>query len=200
LPSNNKELIVSFISKILTSLLAAAALSACSNLTISTDYDVNHDFSAYTTYQWHPSGPPQTDDLNNMGSDIFDRRLTRLAEQKLAAKGITKGDTPQFYINYSVVTKERMSMQTFTSGFGAGSFNNNFYGGGIGIGGGGFSDTRVRYYIQGTVVVDIIDANKNLLVWRSSSASRLKPDLTPQQNEADMSEILDEILADFPPQ
>jgi hypothetical protein len=189
---------VSFISKVFTSLLAAAALSACSNLTISTDYDVNHDFSAYTTYQWHPSGPPQTDDLNNMGSDIFDRRITRLTEQKLAAKGITKGDTPQFYINYSVVTEERVSMSTYNSGFGAGYHNNNFYGGG-GVGG-GFSDTRVRYYIQGTVVIDIIDANKNLLVWRSSSASRLKSDLTPQQNEADMSVILDQILADFPPQ
>ncbi|MFT6310619.1 MAG: hypothetical protein ACJAQS_000984 [Porticoccus sp.] len=191
---------MSFISKVFTSLLAAAALSACSNLTISTDYDVNHDFSAYTTYQWHPSGPPQTDDLNNMGSDIFDRRITRLTEQKLAAKGITKGDTPQFYINYSVVTEERVSMSTYNSGFGAGYHNNNFYGGGGVGGGGGFSDTRVRYYIQGTVVIDIIDANKNLLVWRSSSASRLKSDLTPQQNEADMSVILDQILADFPPQ
>jgi hypothetical protein len=183
------------ISKMLTSLFVTASLSACSNITISTDYDVDHDFSGYKTYQWHPSGPPQTADLNKVGSDIFDRRLTRLTEQKLAAKGVTKSDTPQFYINYSVVTQEQVSIDTYNSAFyGSRHYGNNFYGGS------GFSDTRVRYYTQGTLIIDIIDANKNLLVWRASAASKLKPSATPQQNEANMSAILDQILAGFPPQ
>ena len=186
---------MSFINKIFSSLFVAAVLSACSNVSINTDYDVDHDFSGYTTYQWHPSGPPQTEGLNKVGSDIFDQRLTRLTEQKLAAKGMSKGDTPQFYINYSVVTQEQVSVDTYNSGFyGSRHYGNNFYGGG------GFSDTRVRYYTQGTLVIDIIDANKNLLVWRASAASKLKSGSTPQQNEADMSAMLDQLFMGFPPQ
>jgi hypothetical protein len=186
---------MSLISKIFSIFLVATAVSACSNITISTDYAVDHDFSGYTTYQWHPSGPPQTADLDKVGSDIFDRRLTRLTEQKLTTRGINKGDTPQFYINYSVVTEEQVSIDTYNSGFyGPRYYGNNFYGSG------GFSDTRVRYFTEGTLIIDIIDANKNLLVWRASATSKLKPSNTPQQNEANMNAMLDQILAGFPPQ
>ena len=186
---------MSLLGKMLIGLLVTASLSACSNITISTDYDVDHDFSGYETYQWHPSGPPQTADLNKVGSDIFDRRLTRLTEQKLADKGMNKGDTPQFYINYSVITQEQVAIDTYNSAFyGSRHYGSNFYDGS------GFSDTRIRYYTQGTLIIDIIDANKNLLVWRANAASKLKPSATPQQNEENMSAMLDQILAGFPPQ
>ena len=123
-------------------------------------------------------------------------KLTRLAcGQSTAHTGPNPLPPPQFYINYSVVTQEQVSIDTYNSSFyGSRHYGNSFYGGS------GYSDTRVKYYTQGTLVIDIIDANKNLLVWRASAASKLKSGSTPQQNEADMSAILDQLFTGFPPQ
>ena len=174
------------------------SIGACSNFSVNTDYVMAHDFADYQVYQWHPSGPPQTDHLNRVGGDIFHQRLLRLTDNKLTAKGFSRGDTPQFYINYSVVTQEQIAVNNYTP---AGFYGTSWgwpYGWGYGYSM-AYTDTQVRYYTQGTVIIDIIDAAKNELVWRGSAQRKLRSASTAEQNEADLSELLDVILANFPP-
>ncbi|MEH6552137.1 MAG: DUF4136 domain-containing protein [Pseudomonadales bacterium] len=170
----------------------------CSGLTVNTDYAQEQDFSSYQSWQWHPDGPPQTADLNRMGSDIFDTRVKRLIDQDLAGKGLTTSDKPDFYVNYAVITDDRVSINTYNSYGGYGGGWGGYYG--RGAYGGGTSHTSVNYYEEGTLIIDIIDARSNLLVWRGSAQGRLDKKTTPEKNETNTQEAILKILADFPPQ
>lgn len=175
------------------------SLLACSTITITTDYALEQDFDGYRSYQWHPDGIDKTASLDLMGGDIFTTRVKRLIEQTIADKGLVKSDTPDFYVNYSVVTEDRVSINTYNTygGYGPGW---GYYGyGGYGGWGGGTTQTSISYYTQGMVIVDIVDVASNKLVWRSTADSRVEKNSTPQQKEQDLRKSFVKMFENFPP-
>ena len=175
------------------------SLAACSTINITTDYALEQDFDDYTSYQWHPDGIKKTASLDLMGGDIFDTRVRRLIEQTIAEKGIAKSDNPSFYVNYSVVTEDRVSINTYNTygGYGPGW---GYYGyGGYGGWGVGSTQTSVSYYTQGQIVVDIVDATTNKLVWRSTADSRVEKNSTPEKKEQDLRKSFAKMFENFPP-
>ena len=59
--------------------------------------------------------------------------------------------------------------------------------------------TEVSEYEQGTLVIDIVDAARNTLVWRGAGEARLRSDPTPDQISQRVREAVAEILGRFPP-
>lgn len=176
-----------------------ASLVACSTINVTTDYALEQNFDGYSSYQWHPDGIKKTASLDVMGGDIFDTRVRRLIEQTIAEKGIVKSDSPSFYVNYSVVTEDRVSINTYNTygGYGPGW---GYYGyGGYGGWGAGSTQTSVSYYTQGQIVVDIVDAASNKLVWRSTADSRVEKNSTPEQKEQDLRKSFAKMFEHFPP-
>lgn len=176
------------------------ALGGCSTINVSTDYALEQDFSAYRNYQWHPDGIEKSASLDAMGGDIFDTRIRRLIEQTMASKGMAKAEPADFYVNYSVVTEDRVSINTYNTygGYGPGW---GYYGYGYGYGawGMGGTQTSVSYYTQGTIIIDIVDAGTNTLVFRATADSTLQQSANPAQKERDLSQALTKMFTDFPP-
>ncbi|MEO0508900.1 MAG: DUF4136 domain-containing protein [Verrucomicrobiota bacterium] len=120
-------------------------------------------------------------------SPIVERRIERAIVEELVAKGFQqkKSDT-DFRITFNTVTKTR----TEINDFGPPPFRRYPY---YGFGG-RFLD--IDQYEEGTFIIDVIDSESSELVWRGAYVKRLgwsAPD------EAEVQQIVSEILQSFPP-
>jgi hypothetical protein len=122
--------------------LMAGAVSAQK---VTTDYDNTADFTRYKTYAWALG--------SNVAKDpLWHQRIVGNIERQLEAKGLKRVDSnPDVYVTYNSELNEDVSIQ----GFGTGR---PWFGG-------SFSANKVRT-IEGTLVVDIHDAQSKRLVWR----------------------------------
>ena len=54
-------------------------------------------------------------------------------------------------------------------------------------------------YQEGTLMIDIINAAKNELVWRGSATDIVDPDLSPEKKTQKINNAVARILEKFPP-
>ena len=60
-------------------------------------------------------------------------------------------------------------------------------------------DIWVNQYTQGTLIIDLIDADSRKLLWRGVADRRLPGFKTPEQRQAYLDETVTAILSKFPP-
>jgi hypothetical protein len=63
----------------------------------------------------------------------------------------------------------------------------------------GTSSTYVNEWDEGTLLVDIIDAGRNELVWRGTATGTVEPELTPAESQARLDDAAAKLLQTFPP-
>jgi len=166
--------------------LLLGALTACSTLTTTADYDDKANFSSYKTWGWKDDG--------SIKDDLVARRIQSAVATQLGSKGLTRNDTnPDLW----VAVHGRMSKQTqitqYNSGWGYGW---GWYGHGAG---GGISTATVQEIPVGTLVVDLVDANRKELVWRGTASDTLNPERSPQEKEKALNEALAKLFEKYPP-
>lgn len=170
----------------------AVTLLACSSITVQSDYDPEVDFSKYGSYAWIPEPERENKDSITVTDDLLRQRIERAADAALSAKGMRR--VPQqdasLLVTEHVSVKQKLRVNTTNYGYGYGRWG--YYGG-------GYTDTQVDQYEQGTLVIDFIDANSKLLVWRGIAQKRLSKSTTPEENEKRVKQVVDAILAKYPP-
>jgi hypothetical protein len=180
-------------------ILSAFALSliGCSSVKYSTDFDPTQDFSKYKTYRF--ANPNEVDPEDYLTQyPLIKKRVMAAIEEDFAAKGfqVAEEGEPDFVVLLAAGSKERMQV-TQTGGYGYGGW----YGGYHGYGGGGYGgSTYVNYYEEGSLVIDIIDWQEKELSFRGVATGTLsKSEKTPEESQADIDELITNILAKFPP-
>jgi hypothetical protein len=171
----------------------ALSLAACSGMTVRSDFNPGADFSKYTTYAWLPApqtGNPRTDNA------LVEGRIKSGVDAALAAKGYKKGTEAEanFWVGYHLTIEGQMDVTTVNSYYGYG-WGRGYYG----MGGAGYSDTQVRYYDQGTLLIDVVDAQAKELVWRGTGEAEVRPEMKPEDRERRLNEAIAKILERFPP-
>ncbi len=134
-------------------------------------------------------------------------------------------DTPDFRINYSLITEEKSRVGgsygygRYGYGYGGyggpygysgsryrGSFGLSLYGGRYlrpyygsyyGYPGAGYAG-RVSEYLEGTLVLDITDVRTEEVIFRGWATKSLDSNPSPKQVRTYVTEAVDEILEDFP--
>ena len=104
-------------------------LPSCSSITVSYDYDKTANFSAYKTYAYTPEA------LSLAVGDLNRDRIIAAIDAEMAARGITKSDSPDALIDLIVKAQERVTATATNSG---GYYGRYGYGG-------GFSTTNIDY-------------------------------------------------------
>lgn len=175
-------------------LLAALALCtalACSTLRVSSDYDPSADFSGYRSYAWLPDGPAVTGHAR-LDSPLVHERVHQSIDRVLASKGFRESaESPDFLVRYDLTAARRIDVTTYDSTFYRG------YGYRMSL-----PETIVREYDEGTLVFDVMDTREKKVVWRGVAQGRLRPEtaqLDPAQVQERVDEVVDEVLASFPP-
>jgi hypothetical protein len=167
-------------------LLAVVSLgvSSCSPFQVKSDYSATAKFADYKTYLL------RTDDLKLNDIDK-DRVLNELSKQ-LKAKNLSPDQNPDLIV---IVKASHKKVQDITTSYG-GSFGWGYpygWGGGFGVG-----NTWTNNYNSGTIIVDIIDAKTQKLVWQGVG-SGLSVD-SPAAKQREIPEIMAEIMKNYPPQ
>ncbi|OYQ44358.1 hypothetical protein CHU92_02560 [Flavobacterium cyanobacteriorum] len=176
--------------KLLSFCLLTVIVSSCSSVRVTSDYDDNADFSGYKTYAFFKEGIDKADI-----SDLDKKRIMRAIDGEFAKKGFTKSEKPDMLVNIFTKSNKVINVDQFYPGFGWGPG----WGWGWGPGWGwGWNNTFVSTSTEGTLYIDLIDANKKELVWQGVGTGVLTMDRDAKQQR--INEFVARILAQFPPQ
>lgn len=159
--------------------LTGMVFFSCATVQVSYDFDRNTDFNTYKTYNFHQNGIDKLE-----VNDLDKRRILAAIEANLIAKGFTKSENPDLYINVLASSKDKINI------------DNGYYGGYWGPYYGGPS--RVYQYTSGTIIIDIVDNQRNILIWQGAGSGLDVSNL--DRKAEDIPKAVDEILKNFPPQ
>ena len=174
--------------------LVIAAVSGCSGITVSQDYDRDVDFDAFKTFNWKVDPDARQDDEPGM-SPLVATRVRNAITSELKAKGIAYSEmSPDIQIDYNLKVESRISSSNVgtTIGYGAGGYGH--------IGGVVISTAPdIRQYDEGTLFIDFYTSDDLKLVWRGISSQVIdkhdEPDKVTQQINLNVQKILEQ----FPP-
>ena len=174
------------IQKALPLIVLLIIASSCTSVRVAADYDKNADFNSYKTFAFFKTGIDKAEI-----SDLDKRRILRAIETELLAKGFTKSENPDLLV--SIFTKERQEVNVYNNGFGGfgygwgwSPFYNNF-------------NNNVRTSTQGSLYIDLIDAEKKELVWQGKGSGYLNTSSNVDKREARIKEFVAEIVKKYPP-
>jgi hypothetical protein len=172
----------------------------CSHLRIGTDYDTELDFSKFRSFTWleppvtnEPSESPVEDLIDPFEKNsLLDKRVRQAVERDLLARGYRRAPDgrSEFQLKYHVILKDRMKLRSYPYA------HYGYYGYPYGYGGtlGGVSSYN---YQEGTLIIDVIDANTHQLAWRGWAVGANREGYyTDEKVEAAVKAVLER----FPPE
>ena len=168
-------------------------VTSCSSIRVATDYDKSANFDNFKTFAFFKTGIDKAE-IN----DLDKRRILRAIESELLAKGFTKSETPDLLI--SLFTKSNQRVDVYNNTWGMGAWGGGGWGpwGGFGPGWGwGYNQPSVSTFTEGTLFIDLIDANKKELVWQGMGTGYLSRNM--DKKEALIKEFVSKIMEKYPP-
>lgn len=171
----------------------ALALAAFGCATAAhTDFDPNARFDHYRSFAWLASEGEMAEAMSGQADPLLLRRIRETIERELVARGYRRVDEradADFVVGFSVASKERLQPRSQVS-IGIGSFGRH---GGWAVSGPVASQSQT----EGTLSIDIFDAESQQPVWHGSAS---KP-ISPSTDRAVLvDEVVGAILAEFPPE
>ena len=184
-------------------MLLAFILSSCTSVKVLSDYDKNTNFNTYKSYAFYKTGIDKA-----QISDLDKKRILYAIESEMSARGFSKSESPDILV--SIFTKESEQVDVY---------NNNYWGGGFGLGyggyggwgwggyggwgwggfGGGWGGPNVSTRTEGSLYIDLIDANSRELVWQGKGVGTLNNTKNLDKKEARIQQFVAEILMQYPP-
>lgn len=161
-------------------------LSSCATISVSSDYDKNIDYSRYKTFGFYKPGVDKVEI-----SDLDKKRILRAIENQLVAKGFTKSENPDILVNIFTKTREQINVNQFNAGWGYGwgfGWNPWLWGG---------NQTSVSRSTEGTLFIDLIDAQKKELVWQGEGQGELTRN--SNKKEENINKFVAKVLEQYPP-
>ncbi|MGY5846452.1 DUF4136 domain-containing protein [Salegentibacter sp. HM20] len=166
-------------------LLLGLLFTSCSSVRVASDYDREANFNSYQSFAFFKPGIDKAEI-----SDLDKKRILRAIETEMQAKGFTKSDNPDLLVSIFTKTNENINI-----------YQNNMMGWGYGWGwhpwywGSGFN--TVNRTSEGTLYIDLIDAEKKELVWQGMGTAALAREVNKKQER--INEIVRKILEKYPP-
>lgn len=175
-------------------LAAVVLLGACAGLGVRVEHDPQSDLSDYRNYTW--SAPERATDAEVqdpiLDSPFMDRKVAEAVRAVLTESGYQEVDAEQadFYVTYHTSRRERRDDSGLSVGIGVGHVwphRHGYYR----VGHDAYSS-----YPEGTLVIDIIDAEDERLVWRGWKSARISQ---ASLDAGRVRSIVGDILSEFPP-
>ncbi len=163
--------------------LISFLLVSCGGLRVDYDYDKEVDFSAYKTYNYYA-------DMNTGLSDLDTKRLLKVVDSTLQARGMQLSETPDFVINIQSEVYE--GAQNSSVGVGAGGTGRNV-GGGVSVG------IPIGSRLQREILFDFVDERKSGLFWQAISNGPYSEKASPEKREARFRAVVAKVFAGYPP-
>ena len=153
-------------------------ISGCGSMSIGHEYDPKYDFSKLKTYNLIP------DPYKKPEIELVMKRLRPIIDKNLQDHNYQKSDNPDFKITLHVRSKETIDVVNWGYGYGwRGSYGYGF---------------DARQYEEGSLLVDIVDAKSNELVWQGLASAELKH-TDPELRDRTARRAINRLFKHFPP-
>jgi hypothetical protein len=173
-----------------TALLVAACVGGPQ---VKSDYDHTANFASYRTFGYFE--PLGTDKSGY--STLVTQTMKSAVRQELESRGYTYTESnPDLLVNFNGKLEKQTSVTQFPSMVGAYGYY-GYRGGYYGPWGGYGYETYVDQYTEGTVNVDIIDAQRKQLVWEGVAVGRVTKEHEANRDAA-LRATVTEIFSHYP--
>jgi ABC-type glycerol-3-phosphate transport system substrate-binding protein len=167
--------------------LLSLLLVGCSSVSVDSDYDPQTDFSTFRTWSWMHDGPAQGVD------DLTDGRIRAAVEAALPIRGLRKADagaSPDLRVAYHARVEQRIEAvpapaTTIGYGWRAGYV--------------AYDAQQLSTYDEGTLIIDLVGADSEDLVWRGTATAIVGDGGTPEEREERIREAVEKLLERYPP-
>jgi Domain of unknown function (DUF4136) len=162
-------------------------IAGCSDqIRIKTDYDREVNLKLYKSYAWLPVKEIESKNNPLVYNELTDKRIKKAVEVQFQIKGIQyTPENPDLRIHYHIIVDNRSAVRPAAYGYYYSPYwMRNQY--------------DVYQYREGTLIIDLMDAKNNNLIWRGWGTEVLNTndiDLT----EAEINDAVYKILKEFPP-
>jgi len=165
-------------------LAACGLLAGCSSISTTYDFDTRLDFNQLRTFDWMQEQPVTIPDP---------RREEAVRDQFVAAleaRGFEKVEhDADFRLVMYAGAEGNIQVSAFGYGYGPRS---TFWGPTA-----GFIETYA--YRDGTLVLDVVNAETSELAWRGTAQGVLDASMNPEDRRKLVTEAIDKMLRNFPP-
>ena len=137
----------------LLSLSLLFAISSCGTMSIGHEYDPKFNFSTLKTYSWiqNPNQAPE--------EELILKRIRPFIDKELEKNGFQKSEQPDFKVAAHIWSKNKIDLIDWGYGYGwRGAYSYGF---------------EISQYEEGALLVDIVDAETNELVWQGLARAEL---------------------------
>ena len=177
---------------LLALVLATNLVSGCASVAVTRDYAPQTEFATYRTYALR-SGPAREGEPRS----LIDQRAQAALDRALTAKGLRRvadSESPDLLAVTRFDARDRLEVVPYYSGYGGYWYSPGSMSPGLGWGYGW--NTMAYPYTEGTLVVDLVDAKSNNVVWHG----RARRTVYDSELSADqIDQMVNKLLEDFPP-
>lgn len=178
-------------------LVGAVFLAGCSSQPyVETDHQAGFDFASLKTFSVAETKQDSKEDI--LISPFTLSHIHAALESELGKRYQQRasGSKPDFIVSYHVVVEEKIDPRSYNDIYGFGYYGVGYrYPRPYFLG----TNTGLRVYNQGSLIIDIVDAKTDKPIWRGVSEKRLSRSMAPQQQREVLSNAVVEVLAQFPP-
>lgn len=176
--------------------VSLALLTGCaSGPDIRSDYDPTVDFSEYRTYGFFQPLGLEGQGYESIIGNMFREALSR----EMEARGYTRSDNPDLMLNVSARLQDKTKVTTYNDPYPMGGYygyRRGYYDPWYGY---GFNTTtHVSQYTEGTVNIDMVDADEKRMVWEGVAVGRVREGRTNAELREAISKGVAEMFATYP--
>jgi len=166
-------------------IVLAGMLFCCSTMKINVDYDQDAGFLGYTSYRWI-THKPKVKPPRMIDHTLLEKRIKKAVDAELSAKGYDRSmdEQPDFLVAFHIGAQNKVDVTHYGYRYGP---HGRWWG----------RRAEVHRYKEGTLILDIIDAETKQLVWRGSARDAVH---RPQDMDDKLIEAVEKVLVQFPPQ
>lgn len=166
-------------------LLLFLTFSCSPSVSVFHDYDRKIDLSAYRTYDWKMLDRKESVNNPLYDNELNDKRIKAAVDKVMTNKGYQLiSDSPSLYLHYHIVIEDKSVVIRESD-----IHNYSTYWLGL--------DMNTFQYKEGSLIIDLMDAKTNGLIWRGWAVAILE-DVHPAKIEKKLDLTIERILEGLP--
>jgi hypothetical protein len=170
---------------------AVSSVAGCTSIPVTTDYDPSVAFSEFKSFAFLADPPQQVTDTR-LHNALVEGRVRNAIVQQLSDRGFAQvaASEADFLVTHHVGLERGFDVRTVHS-------THRYSRRGWSMSAG--TQTTVREYERGTLLIDILLPAERNLVWRGSASTRLRSTSDPEKRQQRVNNAVKQILKRFPP-
>jgi len=165
--------------------LFSVLLGGCAQKLANYDYNPGFNYASYQRYALQQS---EKQTYQSLDGNRIEQAITKALAGRYSQSEQGAAD---FLVAYYLQAERKIDNSGVSFGFGVSGSNM-----GVGVSTG----SKAKEKTEGKLILEVVDTQSNQLVWTAKATRNLLDSMNPSQREYLIQDVVQEMLANFPPQ